>query len=118
MFNFISHNSVRNVRSRESESARNSFSVWSAASSSAKDETDSVFHVREALENRGIDKDSADIIMSGLREGTKKCYHSYIKKWIKHGGEKSNDPFRPIADKLIMFLTSVYNQGKGIAAYT
>ena len=33
-----------------------SSSVWSAASSSAKDETDSMFLVREALENRGIVK--------------------------------------------------------------
>ena len=46
-----------------------SSSVWSAASSSAKDETDSMFLVREALENRGIRKDSTDIIMSGWREG-------------------------------------------------
>ena len=55
--------------------------VWSAVSSSAKGETDSMFLVREALENRGIRKDSVDIIMSRWREGTK-CYHSYIKKWI------------------------------------
>ena len=59
---------------------------------------------------------TADTIMSGWREGTKKCYHFYIKKWIKHGDERSKDPFRPIADELIMFLTSLYNQGKGIAA--
>ena len=58
-----------------------SSSVWSAVSSSAKGETDSMFLVREALENRGIGKDSVDIIMSRWREGTK-CYHSYIKKWI------------------------------------
>ena len=63
-----------------------------------------------------IRKDTADVIMSGWREGTKKCYHSYIKKWIKHGDERSKDPFRPIADELIMFLTSLYNQGKGIVA--
>ena len=75
-----------------------------------------MFRVREALENRGIRKDSADIIMSGWREGTKKCCHSYIKKWIKHGDERSTDPICPIADELIMFLTSLYNQGKGIAA--
>ena len=40
-----------------------------------------MFLVREALENRGIRKDSVDIIMSRRREGTE-CYHSYIKKWI------------------------------------
>ena len=90
-----------------------SSSVWSAASSSAKGETDSMFLVREALENRGIRKDSADIIMSRWREGTKKCYHSFIKKWIKHCDEKSKDSFRPTADELIVFLTSLYNQGKG-----
>ena len=90
-----------------------SFSVWSTASSSAKDETDSMFLVREALENRGIRKDSADIIMSGWREGAKKCYHSYIKKWIKHCDGRSKGPFRPTADELIVFLTSLYNQGKG-----
>ena len=72
-----------------------------------------MFLVREALENRGIRKDSADIIMSRWREGTKKCYHSYIKKWIKHCDEKTKDPFRPTADELIVFLTSLYNQGKG-----
>ena len=65
------------------------------------------------MENRGIRTDSADIIMSGWREGTKKCYHSYIKKWIKHCDERSEDPFRPTADELIVFLTSLYNQGKG-----
>ena len=64
----------------------------------------------------GIHKDSADIIMSGWREGKKKCYHSYIKKWIMYGDERSKDPFHPIADELIMFLTSLYNQGKGIVA--
>ena len=41
--------------------------VWSAVSSSAKGETDSMFLVREALENRGIRKDSVDIIMSRWR---------------------------------------------------
>ena len=75
-----------------------------------------MFLVREALENRGIRKDSADIIMSRWRGGTKKCYHSYIKKWIKHGDERSKDPFHPTAGELIVFLTSLYNQGKGIAA--
>ena len=54
---------------------------------------------------------TADISMSGWREGTKKCYHSYMK-WIKHGDERSKDPFRPTADELIVFLTSLYNQGK------
>ena len=72
-----------------------------------------MFLVREALENRGIHKDSADIIMSRWREGTKKCYDSFIKKWIKHCDEKSIDSFRPTADDLIVFLTSIYNQGKG-----
>ena len=54
--------------------------------------------------------------MSGWREGTKKCYHSYIyliKKWIKHCDERSKHPFCPTADELIVFLTSLYNQGKG-----
>ena len=72
-----------------------------------------MFLVREALENRGIRKDSADISMSGWTEGTKKCYHSYIKKWIKHCDEKSKDSCRPTADELIVFLTSLYNQGTG-----
>ena len=72
-----------------------------------------MFLVRKALENRGIHKDSVDIIMSGWREGTKKCYHSYIKKWIKHCDERNKDPFRPTADELIVFLTSLFNQGKG-----
>ena len=72
-----------------------------------------MFLVRKALENRGIRKDSVDIIMSRWREGTKKCYHSFIKKWIKHCDEKSKDSFRPTADELIVFLTSLYNQGKG-----
>ena len=70
-----------------------------------------MFLVREALENRGIRKDSVDTIMSRWREGTT-CYHSYIKKWIKHGDEKSKDPVRPTADELIVFLTSLYNHGK------
>ena len=48
----------------------------------------------------------------GQRE-KKKCYHSYIKKWITHCDERSKDPFRPTADELIVFLTSLYNQGKG-----
>ena len=65
------------------------------------------------MENRGIRKDSADIIMSRWRERTKKCYHSFIKKWIKHYDEKSKDSFRPTADELTVFLTSLYNQGKG-----
>ena len=72
-----------------------------------------MFLVREALENRGIRKDSADIIMSRWREGTKKCYQSFIKKWIKHCDEKSKDSFRPTADELIVYLISLYNQGKG-----
>ena len=72
-----------------------------------------MFLVRDSLENRGIRKDSADIIMSGWREGTKICYPSYIKKRIKHCDERSKDPFRPIADELIVSLTSLYNQGKG-----
>ena len=45
-------------------------------------------------------------------ERENKCYHSYIKKWIKHCDERSKDPFRPTADELIVFLTSLYNQGK------
>ena len=71
-----------------------------------------MFLVREALENRGIRKDYRHHHVR-MERRKKKCYHSYIKKWIKHCDERSKDPFRPTADELIVFLTSLYNQGIG-----
>ena len=71
--------------------------------------------VRKALENQGVHRDSAEIIMPAWREGTKRCYHTYIKKWIKHCGERNTDPFRPTADELIVFLTKLYHEGRGFS---
>ena len=68
--------------------------------------------VRKVLENQGVRRDSAEIIMSAWREGTKRCYHTYIKKWIKHCGEQSTDPSQPTVDELIVFLTKLFHVGR------
>ena len=68
--------------------------------------------VRKVLENQGVRRDSAEIIMSAWREGTKQCYHIYIKKWIKHCGEQSTDPSCPTVDELIVFLTKLFHVGR------
>ena len=93
-----------------------SSSIWSAASSSAKDETDSMFLVREALENRGIRKDSADIIMSGWREGTKKCCHSYIRSGLNIVIRGVKIPFVPLQTNWLCSWHLSLTKGKGIAA--
>lgn len=40
--------------------------------------------IQEMLEKQSIPRDTAKIILSCWRDGTKQCMNSYIKRWVQH----------------------------------
>ena len=69
--------------------------------------------IREMLEKQGIPRDAAKMILSAWRDGTKRSYDSYIKRWVQHCLKRAKNPFGPYANDLIIFLTRLYKEGKG-----
>jgi len=86
------------------------------ASFGEKTSTDCLPLVREAIQAQGLPAETTDIIMAAWREGTKRCYRSYIKKWIIFCGQRNRSPFQPTAKELLIFLTSLFREGKGYSS--
>ena len=47
------------------------------------------------LQGRGIQGESADLIIQAWRQSTKKQYECYLRKWLKLSGSWEIDPLQP-----------------------
>ena len=77
---------------------------------------DGVPSFRESLRVRGIQKESADIIMASWKPGTEKQYQSHLKRWASFCGGRDINPFNPNVNDIINFLTVSFNRGVGYSS--
>ena len=84
-----------------------------AAPSTTEDKNDCLQAIRKALKKRGISGKTADIILSSWREGTKKTYATYIRRWLKYCDRREKSPLHPTEKMILEFLTNLYEEGKG-----
>lgn len=72
--------------------------------------------VREALCAKGIQEQSAKIIVDGWRKSTQKQYASFIKRWLHFCNRKSNSETKPNINVVLEFLTELYELGLSYSA--
>ena len=61
-------------------------------------------------------KDTLNIIMHAWKDGTKKQYECYLKKWRDFVERKDIDIYSPTVQDILEFLTILHNKGLGYSA--
>lgn len=69
--------------------------------------------ILKALSDKGLSKESIDIICASWTTGTEKQYKGVWNKWIGWCRKKQIDLFQASIDHVANFLTDCYNEGKG-----
>ena len=72
--------------------------------------------VRRQLQASGLSKTATDIIMCAWRAGTKKQYHTYLKKWENYCNSQGIDPVSASVAQAINFLAELVGSGVGYSA--
>ena len=67
-----------------------------------------VFRLSGSLCAKGIQEQSAKIIVDGWRKSTQKQYASFIKRWLHFCNRKSNSETKPNIYVVLEFLTDLY----------
>ena len=67
--------------------------------------------VWQSIQDRGISKEAAKLIMASWRDGTKKQYGTYITKWQNFCDQRQINPIQPSLGSVLDFLTVLYQQG-------
>ena len=62
----------------------------------------------KVLQGRGIQGESAYLIILAWRQSTKKQYECYLRKWLKFSGSQEIDPLQPSINVVIEFLYDLY----------
>ena len=75
------------------------------------DKTAGFFLIRQRLESRGIQGNSASVIFSAWRSATRKSYETYFRKWIHFCRERQIDYLCPTEHALLQFLTGLFEAG-------
>ena len=78
------------------------------SSSSQENETDGLKIVEQSYRARGLSTGATSIILSSWRDGSRKQYSSYLKRWVQFCSQRQIDP--------LYFLTELYNTGLGYSA--
>ena len=73
--------------------------------------TGGISRIREVLQGRGIQGESADLIIQAWRQSTKKQHECYLRKWLKISGSREIDPLQPSIKVVIDFLYDLYKSG-------
>ena len=74
-------------------------------------EAGGISRIREVLQGRGIQGESADLIIQAWRQSTKKQYECNLRKWLKFSGSREVDPLQPSINLVIEFLYDLYKSG-------
>ena len=59
---------------------------------------------------------TTSIILSSWRDGSRKQYSSYLKRWVQFCSQRQIDPLRAPVTRVLDFLTELYNTGLGYSA--
>ena len=63
------------------------------------------------MQGRGIQGESADLIIQALRQSTKKQNECYLRKWLKFSDSREIHPPQPSVNIVIEFLYDLYESG-------
>ena len=72
------------------------------------DKTAGLSLIRQRLESRGIQGNSASVILSAWRSATRKSYETYFRKWIHFSCGRQIDYLCPTEHVLLEFLTGLF----------
>ena len=75
------------------------------------DKTAGLSLIRQRLESRGIQGNSASVILSAWRSATRKSYETYFRKWIHFCRGRQIDYLCPTEYVLLEFLTGLFEAG-------
>ena len=67
--------------------------------------------IREVLQGRGMQSESASLIIQAWRQSTKKQYECYLRKWLKISSSPEIDPLQPLINVVLEFLYNLYKSG-------
>ncbi|KAJ8048040.1 hypothetical protein HOLleu_00199 [Holothuria leucospilota] len=74
------------------------------------DEAEGILIVtRQTLQERGISKQAADIMMPSRRDSTKRQYKIYIQQWLDFCHRRKSNPLQTTAVEVIKFFTVLFN---------
>ena len=73
--------------------------------------TGGVSLIREVLQSRGIQGESAELIIQAWRQSTKKQYECYLNRWLRFSDSRQIDPLQPTINVVIEFLYDLYKLG-------
>ena len=80
-------------------------------SQTTETEAEGISRIREVMQGRGIQGESACLIIQAWRQSTKKQYKCYLRKWLKFSGSQEIDPLQPSINVVIEFLYDLYKSG-------
>ena len=97
---------------RPSKKSPNSSSIPGVKTSPLPaDKTAGLSLIRQRLESRGIQGNSASVILSAWRSATRKSYETYFRKWIHFCRGRQIDYLCPTEYVLLEFLTGLFEAG-------
>ena len=73
--------------------------------------TGGVSLIREVLQSRGNQGESAELIIQAWRQSTKTQYECYINRWLKFSDSRQIDLLQPTINVIIEFLYDLYKSG-------
>ena len=81
-----------------------------------ENETGSLPCIGQSLENRGLSKETREILMSSWRDSTKKQYWTYQKKWVSFCDKRHINIFETNVNNVLTFLTELFHNGLGYSS--
>jgi hypothetical protein len=72
--------------------------------------------LRESIQAKGLQGQTAEIIFASWRDSTKKQYASYLARWKSFCDRRKIDPLRATVENLLEFLSGLFSQGLGYSA--
>ena len=87
-------------------------------SSSAEEnyELDDLSNLREQFTCKGISTKTANIMLCSWRQGTKKQYKVFVKRWFQYCGERKISEIQISIATVLDFLTSLFENGLGYSS--
>ena len=68
------------------------------------------------LKDRGLSQQAAELVLQSWREGTRKQYNPYIKRWQLYCSERQVDSISAPIEVGVNFLAELYDSGVGYSA--
>jgi len=72
--------------------------------------------LRKSLKAKGIQGQTAKIVLASWRDSTRKQYASYLARWVSFCDRRKIDPLRATVSDVLTFLTELFNKGLGYSA--